>query len=58
MSKQQKIEIIKALAYGETPERIAEAEGLTVEDVKSVAAECVEKIEQRRAALKGAGYIG
>lgn len=58
MSEQQKFEVIKALAYGEAPEQIAEAEGLTVEDIQSVAAECVEKIEQRRAALKEAGYIG
>lgn len=57
MSEQTKAEIMKALAYGEDPEQIAEAEGigtaLVLEVQQNDAAEIVEETEM----LRKAGYL-
>ncbi len=57
MTNQQKMEIIKALAYGETPEQAAKAEGLTLADVQAVQQSCAGDIAEERAMLKKVGYI-
>ena len=57
MSEQTKAEIIKALAYGEDPEQIAEEEeidvALVLEVQQSDAAEIAEETEM----LRKAGYL-
>lgn len=57
MGKQQKYEIIKALAYGETPEQAAAAEGISVSEVQKVQCTYVADIAKERETLKKAGYI-
>jgi len=50
-------EIIKALAYGETAEQIAEVEDVTVADVKQIQQDYAVDIDFERNQLKKAGYI-
>lgn len=57
MTNQQINEIIKALAYGETAEQIAAAEGVTVADVEQVQSDYASDISAEQTMLKGAGYI-
>ena len=57
MSEQQKYEIIKALAYGETPEQAAEAEGMEVSAVKEIQSTEAAEIVEEREMLRKAGYI-
>jgi len=54
---QQEFEIVKSLAYGETNEQIAVAEGITADEVQKVRTEHAEEIESARADLQKAGYI-
>lgn len=57
MSPQKVQEIIKALAYGETAEQIADVEDVTVADVEKVRQNYAADIEYEREQLKRAGYI-
>ena len=57
MNDQKTTEIIKALAYGESPSLIAECEGVTEAEVEAIAASCAGEVAVRRAALKEAGYL-
>ena len=57
MSLQKIQEIIKAIAYGETAEQIADVEDVTVADVEKVRQNYAADIEYEREQLKGAGYI-
>ena len=57
MSEQQKYEIIKALAYGETPEQAAEAEGMEVSAVREIQSTEAAEIVEEREMLRKAGYI-
>ena len=57
MTNQQKFEVVKALAYGETPEQAAKAEGLALADVQTVQQSCAGDISEERAMLKKVGYI-
>lgn len=57
MTNQQKFEIIKALAYGETPEQAAEAEGVDAAEVRQIATDCAQEIAGEREMLRKAGYI-
>ena len=55
---EQTMEIIKALAYGLSAGEIADVMGVTAEDVQQISQEHAADIEERRAALKEAGYLG
>ena len=57
MNDQKKMEIIKALAYGESPSLIAECEGVTEAEVEAIAASCAGEIAVRRAKLREEGYL-
>ena len=51
------MEIIKALAYGESAELIAAVEDITVDEVNQIAGEYASDIVECQVALKEAGYI-
>ncbi len=57
MTNQTKNEIIKALAYGETQDQIAQDEGIGIPAVQEVQQSCAAEIAEERDMLKGAGYI-
>lgn len=57
MSDQQKMEIIKALAYGEAPEQAATAEGIDVSAVLKIQKSEADDIAEEREMLRKAGYI-
>lgn len=57
MTDQRYMEIVKALAYGEAPSLIAECEGVTVAEVEAIATQDADKVAQRKAQLKEAGYL-
>ena len=55
MTDQRKMEIVKALAYGETPEQAAAAEGVTVAEVQQIAVDCdTEIFAERGGGCRGA----
>ena len=57
MTDQRKMEIIKALAYGESAVQVARAEGVTVAEVQQIAVDCDTEIFAEREMLRKAGYI-
>lgn len=57
MSEQQKYEIIKALAYGETAEQAATAEDVPVADVQQIIIDHAAEIDAEKAMLKKVGYV-
>ena len=57
MSEQQKYEIIKSLAYGETPEQAAAAEDVEVTAVREIQSTEAAEIAEERDILRKAGYI-
>lgn len=57
MTGQQINEVVKALAYGETPEQIADAEGVAVTDVEQIQKDYALDIEYERRTLRKAGYL-
>lgn len=57
MGEQQKYEIIKALAYGETPEQAAAAEDVEVSAVREIQRTEAAEIVEERDMLRKAGYI-
>jgi len=57
MGPQKIQEIIKAIAYGETAEQIAEVEDVTVADVKKVRENYSDDIKHEREQLRKAGYL-
>lgn len=48
MSNETKLEVIKALAYGESVEDVAEFAEVDVEEILQIQEECAEEIEKRR----------
>ena len=54
---QQKFEIVKSLAYGETNEQIATAEGITADKVQKIRTDHAADIESAKTDLQKAGYI-
>lgn len=54
MTDQRYMEIVKALAYGEAPSTIAEAESVRVEEVEAIATQDADKVAQRKTQLKEA----
>ena len=57
MTEQQKCEIIKALAYGETAEQAATAEGVPVADVQQIIIDHAAEVDAERTMLRKAGYL-
>ena len=57
MSEQQKFEIVKSFAYGETPEQASEANGISVPEIQAIQQSCAADIVEERETLKKAGYI-
>jgi len=57
MTDQRKMEIIKALAYGETAQQTATAEGIPAADVQKIAIGHLSEIGAEKELLKKAGYI-
>lgn len=57
MTNQQKFEVIKAFAYGETPEQIAAAEGISTAEAQQVQQACAGDIAEERETLRKAGYL-
>ncbi len=57
MSEQTKMEIIKALAYGEDPAQVALAEDVNVSVIQKIQQECAADIAEEREDLKKAGYL-
>ncbi|UZT82157.1 hypothetical protein [Caproicibacterium sp. BJN0003] len=54
---QQEFEIVKALAYGETNDQIAAAEGITADEVQKIRTDHAADIESAKTDLQKAGYI-
>jgi FixJ family two-component response regulator len=54
---QKEFEIVKALAYEETPEQIAAAEGISMPDVEAIRTKFADEIIAAKADLKKAGYL-
>lgn len=57
MNDQKKNEIIKALAYGKTPEEIADAEDVLTQDVIEVEDMNGPEIAETRAEFEKGGFI-
>lgn len=57
MNDQKKNEIIKALAYGRTPEEIADAEDVTLQEVLDIQSTNDPEITETRAELEKGGFI-
>lgn len=57
MSEQTKFEVIKALAYGEEPQQIADAEGIDVSEVEKIQQTCADEITEEQDDLRKAGYL-
>jgi hypothetical protein len=57
MSEQQKYEIIKALAYGETPEKIAEINSIDVATLQEIQQQEAAEIAIVQQDLRKAGYL-
>lgn len=57
MNSQQTFEIVKAFAYGETAEQIADAEGIDVETVREMEKSFAAEIKEEREMLRKVGYI-
>lgn len=54
---EQTYEIIKALAYGKSPEEVAAAQGVTVEDVAFIQHTQAGQIEVAKADLQKGGFL-
>lgn len=48
MSNETKLEVIKALAYGESVEDVAEFAEVDAKEILQIQEECAAKIEERR----------
>lgn len=57
MSNQQISEMIKALAYGESFEQVAAAEGVPVESVREILNGRAAEVDAEREMLRKAGYL-
>lgn len=56
MNKDTKLEIIKAIAYGEDIESIANMAEVDITEIEKIKNECAEEIENRRREVMGYGY--
>lgn len=57
MTEQVKKEIIKAYAYGKTPQEAAAAMGISLEDTKRLQEENAEAIKERKSQLESGGWL-
>ena len=57
MTDQRKMEIIKALAYGETADQAAAAEGIPVTEVQQIIVDRAAEIDAEREMLRKVGYL-
>lgn len=57
MSEQTKFEIVKALAYGESPEQIAAAEGIRAAAVQEIKQNSAAEIAEEKEDLRKAGFL-
>lgn len=57
MTEQRKMELVKALAYGEMPERAAAAENVGVAEALEIRQSCAAEIAGEREILTKAGYL-
>nr|DAV81624.1 MAG TPA: Sigma-70 region 3 [Caudoviricetes sp.] len=57
MTEQVKKEIIKAYAYRKTPQEVAAAMGISLEDAKRLQEENAEAIEERKSQLENGGWL-
>ena len=57
MTEQVKKEIIKAYAYGKTPQEAAAALGISLEDAKRLQEENAEAIKERKSQLESGGWL-
>lgn len=57
MTDQQKFEVIKAFAYGETPKQIAAVEGISIMEAQKIQQTCDGDIAEEQKMLKNAGYL-
>ena len=57
MNNEQKNEVLKALAYGRTPEKIAEAEDVELTEVENIQSEHADEIAEMREQYRKAGFI-
>ena len=55
MTEQVKKEIIKAYAYGKTPQEAAAAMGISLEDAKRLQEKTLKRLRKGKASLKAAG---
>ena len=53
MSNETKLEVIKALAYGEPVDTVAEFADVSEEEIRKIAEECAAEIEDRRKEAEG-----
>ena len=52
MTEQVKAEIIKAFAYGKTPQEVVNAMGISLEEAKKLQQESAKAIEERKSQLE------
>lgn len=57
MTEETKCEIVKAFAYGYTPEEVAEMEGMTVKEATDFREENMTAIMEKEADLQEAGWM-
>ncbi|MCD7856592.1 MAG: hypothetical protein LUG55_02100 [Clostridiales bacterium] len=57
MTTETKRELIKAFAYGLTAEKVADVEGLTLEEAVAFEKANANEIQERQAELKEAGWM-
>lgn len=57
MTKQTKLEIIKAFAYGKSAEEVAEETGMSLDEAKAFERDNENAILEKMLDLKEAGYI-
>ena len=57
MNEQQIYEIVKAFAYGATPELVSETEEISIDEASKIASDHATEIEETRAELKNGGFI-
>ena len=57
MTEQVKAEIIKAFAYGKTPQEVVNAMSISLEEAKKLQQESAKAIEERKSQLESGGWL-
>lgn len=58
MGEETRLEVIKALAYGEDPINIANMAEVEVEEIEKIREECDDEISRRQEEIKGGANDG